>query len=166
VRATMLYDTISARLDKDIDFYEEFRKNERRAGRRLRNDLGKKIADTFEHGIDPKYFLRLEQWGNLGNQLLFRLQNTAYANPFRFARMVSKGYYFLNVLFRSVFFICVVTALITLGRMIFGRSDGKRPGFFSQLDHIYSNSWYQAGLALFLLLVARKVLLRWNDKDD
>ena len=165
VRATMLYDTISARLDRNIDFYKEFRKNERQAGKLVMEDVRKKVTDTLVHGIDPKYFLRLEQLKSLGNQLLFRLQNMSNTSPYKFAGMVSKGYYFLSAMIRFVAFTFAATCLVIIVKIISSQLNGKHLSIFSHVHDIFTNTWYQCVLAFFLVLVIRRVLLRWDDKD-
>jgi ubiquinone biosynthesis protein len=140
IRATMLADTIAARLDNHIDPYEEFRKYERRAGVRSRRRLRRSLREVFS----TRTFVRVEQLFEGSFSALFRLQRLVDGEPLlNFASEVGKAAYafklFIDFAGMAAFWTAVFFA-VTATRLQF------RPHEFLNdlviLAHRVFNEWY------------------------
>ena len=166
VRSTMLYDTISARLDPKIDFYEAFRRFERYAGKLARKRVKQQVKDAIVDGIDPKIYLRLEQMMDLGNRLIFRLQLLLDSNPTVFGSMVHKGYFFLSSFIRFAFAAFLITSLITGIDYVLNWEELNHVPIRDSIEKLFRNGWYQLFWGLNSLLYLRKVVFRMEDNDN
>lgn len=108
IRATMLADTIAARLDHHIEPYEEFRKYERRAGVRSRRRLRRAAREVFS----TRTFVRLEQLFESSFSAMFRIQRLVDGEPLlNFTSQVGKAAYAFKLLMDFLGMVGVWTAL-------------------------------------------------------
>lgn len=161
IRATLLYDTLAVRLDKDIVFYREFRRYEKFAGKRAR----RRFQKTLRRGLAPKYFLQLEQATDAGNRLFFRLQRFAGLSPFRYLSMVRKATFALLAIVRLIGVNGVIVGIwaLVLAAM---RAFERRPVVLREvLEQVSSNLWFWMLISFVTLLDIRGILVRLRDRD-
>lgn len=166
VRATLLYDTIAARLDNKIVFYNEFRRYERFAGKKVRKRMHKKLKRTITRGIDPKLYLQAEQLIDTGQRFLFRIQRFLGSPPLQFKFLISKGYYGLSVILKLMMILIGITGLIVFSITAKDILAGQEPNLIQiTRDLILLNGWYQIFVAVASFLGLRRILFRFDDVD-
>lgn len=74
VRATLLYDTVAAQLDGDINVFHEFLKFTKAAAKRRRNALRAAAIRQVMLGPDDAVVDRVHQFGRVAGRLMFRAE--------------------------------------------------------------------------------------------
>ncbi len=90
IRATLLYDTLAARLDNDIDLPREYRRYRRDAGRDARARVVKAVERRADRGLLAEDWLRLDQFASLGRSALMQAERLAKLRTFSFGAYVGK----------------------------------------------------------------------------
>jgi len=169
VRATMLADTVAARLDHHIDPYDEFRKYERRAGVRAR----RRLRRTLREALTTRTFVRIEDLVNSSFSALFRLQRLVDGEPFlNFTSEIGKAAYgfklFLDFLSSVVMWfgvVFVVDAAITYQRgMITARN--LLGGLFQVGLVELRQPFFWAGVIVAALLLGRRLHYRLHAREQ
>ena len=162
VRATLLYDTIAARLDKNTIFYEEFRRYEKFAGKKARKRIKTSVKTRLKKGLTPTDYLKLEQTVDLFNRATYRIQHILDAPPLRFSYMINKWVFAILVALQAVTISSIITGLILAFTSMTISQEMSLP---DSLQQIVSNGWYQLLILIIILLSIRRILFRFNDKD-
>ncbi|MES1241951.1 MAG: AarF/ABC1/UbiB kinase family protein [Acidobacteriota bacterium] len=169
VRATMLTDTVAARLDKRIDHYAEYRDYEKGAGKRARKRLHKRIGRTLFH---PSVFLRLEQLFEAGFGAVYRLQRVLDSRSFfSFTAEVGKAAFSLALLLKLTFRVSLLTlSLVGIVKLSWDffpstRVEGLGHDVVAAARFVASQGWYQVTVVLMAVLTFRNVLHRLFHKD-
>lgn len=166
VRATLLYDTVAARLDKKIVFYNEFRRYERFAGKKIRERAKKKFKRSLFQGIDPTIYLRASRLMDTGNRMFFRLQRFIEAPPLRFIYSLNKGIYVAHTILHTIINVVLGTLLITLLIAAYNAIvNGNDFDFRQSFESVYNHRYYLIFLVVMAIFGLRKILFRLNDKD-
>lgn len=165
IRATLLYDTLAARLNRKMIFYDEYRRYEKFAAKRARKQVKKKIRRNLEHGLDDRYYLRFQQMTESGNRLMFRLQHFLDTPSLRFADMVKKGVFAVTTVIKAALSVIGITGVATLAVTGVKLLEDETINIAEILERVMSNGWYQLVIALTLLLNLRRIMVRLGDKD-
>ncbi len=100
IRATLLYDTVAARLYHRIDVFKEYRWYFDRYARRVRSDIQKSFWRQLFRGPDPANYVRLRQVWEVGNLLLQQAQIVLRQRLPDFSAQVSKGWDVLKIVIK------------------------------------------------------------------
>ena len=110
IRATLLYDTLVLRLDRQIDRYAEYGEFMKyRAGlakKRLRKQWGQNVGENF--------FMRLQEFGETGESLMIRAQHFLSSPLPNFSSVIDKWIFVVSVLSRMAGRLAVISGLIFL----------------------------------------------------
>jgi ubiquinone biosynthesis protein len=163
-RATLLYDSIVTRLNREIDFSKEWEHYARRAAKDARKRVKKQIRKRM-FGPTNMDYLRIEQVADTVNQSLFRLQHTVEGPVKHFRNIVGKLAYGFSIVLRlaSVAIVVGCGALIVdfVARRWFGR-----PITWTQVwEAVTSLGLLQLGALIVAFLLVRRMLIRTNDPD-
>ena len=181
IRATMLADSLAARLNPTIDHYREYRRYERGAEKRVKKRFIKKVRRNLYRG-----WSQLDQLHEIANALIFRTQRFLDTPLPSVTKLVGKAAYSVGVLVKTIFsFVVALYALIftwmsldtlsergdgwrALRDFLFGKAYGAEGGgLWSSLSQLFAEKWwYQALVFLISVLIARRVLHRLNLMDD
>jgi ubiquinone biosynthesis protein len=163
-RATLLYDTIIVRLDKDVDPMEEWRQYAYRAGKdargRVRRSLEKRINGPTR--ID---FLKIEQFADMANQLVFRLQRSAEDPIFQFKNTVGKISYGISTLLGIVYSVGVLISVALIIDFVAQKVFGVYLSWQAFVQSVVSYTWFQFILLIIALILVRRVLVRLNEPE-
>lgn len=182
IRATLLYDTVAASLDNQLNVFKEFQKYSEGVARRTRRQMEESVIRQLLTGPDDSTFLKLQQIAEVGNGLLFRLQKFLDDPDFNFAALADKIYSAARTFVRMFLVVggLVVTGLaIAVGYKLF-----KAPGavlnpvslantsaraLFSPKEGWVFQSvrvlWALSTIVVFFAY-GRRVYLRFGDADD
>ena len=160
IRASMLADTIAARLDNDQDPYEEFRYYEKGAGRRAR----KRFFRRLRRVCGPSKYIRFEQGIESGLKLFHRVQQALDSLDFiGIIPIIGKAAKAVVLLVKSFLAVAVIGgtwAFVDLTLLYFGwmENPSRLPvRFFPVLWHfVIKNGWFQ----LLTILPIAMLLLR------
>jgi ubiquinone biosynthesis protein len=167
LRGNVMYDTLAVRLDPDINVIKEYRRFARyraaRARRRLRRQLGKQASDFPD---DKSIYLQLEQLANTGESLFFRLRHALSIPRVNFGSLMSKGSFVVYMFIRLAAQLLAVTGLLTVGVVAVGyASTGQPLDLRDAAAQLISSIAFQGLVVALVLLNARKMLFRMDDKD-
>ncbi len=161
IRATLLYDTLAARLDHDIDLPKEYRRYRKDAGREARKRLVKATERRIEKGLDSEDFLRLEQMVALGRSALYQANRLATLRTFNFGAYVGKLVSSVVLIFGLAFQLVAVTGLAMIVVALFGDPDG----FGDALGTVLTWWPFVAFLSVLGLISIRRILFRLKDRE-
>lgn len=180
IRATLLYDTVAARLYEKINVFKEFEKYEQDVARRARRRIVKSAVRQVLTGPDDANFLRFREIMDIGDDLLIRVRRFLDNQDFTFQQLAGKVYSAIRAFFRMFMLAAgagLVAAVVSATLYVLGgleiRADileastwnpfgGK---FGSSGLQIIILSWFAVS-ALLLLAYGRRVYLRFGDVDD
>jgi predicted unusual protein kinase regulating ubiquinone biosynthesis (AarF/ABC1/UbiB family) len=74
VRATLLYDTVAAKLDKKINVFREFEKYAQDVAKRARRHIEACATRQLLMGPDDSVFLKAQEIASIGNDVLYKLR--------------------------------------------------------------------------------------------
>ncbi|MGE5233912.1 MAG: ABC1 kinase family protein [Acidobacteriota bacterium] len=165
VRSTLLYDTLAARLYGKIDIYAEYQRFRRHLAKAARKRFRGRVRRFLERGLDDHAFLRLEELGDLGERLTYRLQRFADAPSFKFSLLAGKAVFAATAAVRWLASTAAVGGLavlaVGLGRVAAGRSLDAAE-VVAAVGH---SPWFLGFAALLLFATVRLVLFRFQDRE-
>ena len=164
-RATLLYDTIATRLNKDIDFNEEYKRYVSKAAKRARKRVQKEINDRSSGPARDDY-LMIEQLADTATQSFFAWQRFVEEPAIEFKNIVGKIAYAFSVLIRIGYF-ALFAGWVVLTIDFFARRWFNRQIEWSNVfEQIVSIWWVQILLFLTALVLLRRLLLRMAEPDQ
>ncbi len=166
IRATLLYDTLAARLDHDIDIGREYRRYVKDAGLEARQRLYKSARSRLEKGLTGRDFLRLEQMVKMSDKAIYQANRLLNLRTFNFAALVSKFVSSVVLTLSLLFQLLVITAVIVITYSVWQQwVQGVEASFIETLRQIISNRWYQIMMILLTIISVRRILFRLSDKE-
>lgn len=166
IRATLLYDTLAARLDHDIDLGAEYRKYVEDAGFQARGRLAEGARLRLEKGLTGRDYLRLEQLLKMGEQAFYQGNRLLNLRSFNFSADVGKFVSAVILTITLAFQLFAVTAVLTLAASALHElTGGGTLPLNDALDLITGKRWYQLLMLILTFISMRRVLFRLGDKD-
>jgi ubiquinone biosynthesis protein len=174
VRATLLYDTVAARLYPDINVFKEFEKYTEDVARRTRRRIEKCGIRQLLRGPDDSNFIKLQQIADVGNGLLYKAQRFLEDPGFSFAAVAGKIYSAIRSFARLSL---LVGSLAIIGAIVIGAyalSFWKPKLLTDAMSGPLGQRPFVTAVTVFWLLTAvgmilayaRRVYLRFGDLDD
>ncbi|HYX23952.1 MAG TPA: AarF/UbiB family protein [Thermoanaerobaculia bacterium] len=180
IRATLLYDSVAARIYPRIDVFKEYRKYFDGYARHVQREMQESFLRQLLCGPDPIQYVRLRRFIDVG-ELLLRWAQSFLRRPLPdFAALVSKGYEVFMTLLKWIFTSATISvAALGVGIWVAMRRAGTiwlYPGeFLTQLKTDLTTPGAQASEVIFgvwlglMFLVTVKYLhqmwFRLRDKD-
>lgn len=163
IRATLLYDTLAARLDHDIDLTKQYRKYRRDSGGEARKRLAKASERRLADGPDPEDYLRIEQLTELGRNAVTQAERLVRLQTFNYGAYVGKLVSTVVLIVSLVLRLGAVTLVAAAGVAIFGSPAGS--GLGGGFDAVV-NWWpYQVAMVLAGLVSVRRIMFRLRDRE-
>jgi predicted unusual protein kinase regulating ubiquinone biosynthesis (AarF/ABC1/UbiB family) len=164
-RATFLYDTIIARLDKSIDPFQEWKGYARRAGKEAR-ERARQFMKKRANGPTPTDYLRLEQIVDTINQAMFRLQSTIDDPVLRFKETAGKISYAVSTFMKLGYFLGVVACLVLAVEFVAETFFGTKIAWWQMARELFATSpLFKLVLVIVSLVFIRRLLIRTNQPD-
>jgi ubiquinone biosynthesis protein len=187
IRATLLYDTVAAKLYPDINVFKEFERYSRGVARRTRRQIEECFIRQMFFGPDDRNFLKMQQVANVCDGILFRVQKYLDDPGHSFLAIAGKAYSAIRSVVRAVLLaiggaaIAGVAALLMYLTGIW-KFDSLNP-FSQRFILLMPHEWhltppYSVGVVQLLSLVwllivlglvivyGRRIYLRFGDVDD
>jgi ubiquinone biosynthesis protein len=163
IRASMLTDTISVRLDHDQDPYREFRFYEKGAGKRAKKRLLKRLHRLAR----PRKFIGIENTLESGIKFIYRLQQTVDSlASIRIGAIIAKIDYFFSLMVKHIAWITGTAAMTTGYFWLFGH-DPDTLSRYSIAGAFYAavgNMWWRIIAFLPSILVLWRVSFRFKER--
>lgn len=110
IRATLLYDSVAARIYPQINVFKEYRKYYDGYARRIQKEIQRSLLRQLLWGPDPINYVRLKRLWDVGDLLLRQAQALLRRPIPDFSALVSKGYDILMMAFKWSFLSSGITA--------------------------------------------------------
>jgi len=164
-RATLLYDTIATRLNKDIDFNAEYKEYARGAGKKARRRVQKAVRDRLGGPTDNDY-LTIEQVGDTITQFYFLWQRLVEDPAIQFKNIVGKIAYAVSMLMRIGYLAILVAGFAVVTDFLAARWLGRQIVWAEVFDRLVSVWWIQLALVLVAVVLIRRILIRMAEPDQ
>lgn len=166
IRATLLYDTLAARLDNQIDLGEQYRAFMKDAGYKAKKRLQKKIRQRLERGPTPSDYVKIERLLKMGDRAMYLAQRVMNLRTFNFGALLGKFVSAVILLVSVAFQTIAATGIIVLGVYLSQLiSELPEPSLRGAIRLVVNNPWYIAGLTVVLLVNVRRMLFRLSDDE-
>jgi ubiquinone biosynthesis protein len=164
-RATFLYDSVAMRLWDGLNLNREYRAYSRERGRRARRRIRRSLRRRMERGPTRADYLALQDFGRLLTQIMNRGQHFLDSPAHRFAGMIGKAAFGVSITLRIVIVGASLHVFGVVATSLFLRSTGRAADMRSALSFLVYHPAYQLTIALVLLIVIRRTLIRLEDID-
>jgi predicted unusual protein kinase regulating ubiquinone biosynthesis (AarF/ABC1/UbiB family) len=164
IRASMLADTIAARLDNDQDPYKEFRHYAKGAGRRAKKRTCKRLRTL----TGPTVWTRLEMGIDTALKFCYQFSKTVDSlESIDIIPLIGKAAVAAILMMRAILHIGIVTTVFELAFTYWRLRQGQKfLGFFETYKEMLLHNYYYQGVVLFIILVlARQLAVRLHDRD-
>ena len=171
IRATLLYDSVAARIYPRIDVFKEYRKYFDGYARHVQRQMQASFLRQLLCGPDPANYVRLRRFFDVGDLLLKRIQIFLRKPVPDFAALVSKGY---DVMMIGIKWATLSTALtvvaigVEVGIALLNQIPVKQVGNDLRNGKVNSTVFF-VWLVLLLLVAAKYIHQMWfrlSEKDD
>jgi ubiquinone biosynthesis protein len=167
VRATLLHDTLAARLYPAIDYFKEFKRYNRNAQKRRRARGTRRIRRRLREGLlTASDFMTFQTVATTANDLLFRLQRIL-AVPHDFAVVPLTIEKWVFVLITAIRFLAGSAALALAGVVLalsYNAATGQSLAIDASWQLVMTNGLFLIAIALLALLHVRLILFRLGDR--
>ena len=166
LRSSLLLESMAVRLDREINFVNEYRKFDHYKAEQARRRVTETVLDRLEGKSNEQVIIRMDRIFQTLEGLFFRTIHLFSLPTVNFNVLVNKWSFAIYVAVRFFVQVLFVTAasagLVYLQMSLSGIS----PLIFNKLFvHVISNPIYQAVMLLLILINGRTVLFRMDDKD-
>lgn len=163
-RATFLYDSIVARLDRDIDLGRAYREYIQEAAKEARQRVRRSIRKRLIGPTDMDY-LQIEQLTNSAAQLLFKVQRNIETPIIHFRNIVGKLAYIATLLLRLGYLAAAAIAVGLIANNVSKRWFDHEIDWSSLREAATSFGWIQLLLLAISLVLIRRILIRLSQPD-
>jgi predicted unusual protein kinase regulating ubiquinone biosynthesis (AarF/ABC1/UbiB family) len=163
-RATLLYDSVIVRLDKNVDPVQEWKSYAQVAAKDSRRRVRRYIAKRLG-GPTRMDYLQIEQLADIATQVVFKFQRSMEDPIVHFRNIVGKIAYSLGMLLRLTYMAATAVGLALITEYSAQRWFGVRISWSGILETVLSWAATQAIILLGALVIIRRVLIRMNEPD-
>jgi ubiquinone biosynthesis protein len=163
-RATVLYDSIAIRLNKDVDIVQAWNVYAASAGKAARKRTQKFIRKRIG-GLTKMDYLRLEQAVDTAGQFLFKIQRSADIPIFQFRNIAGKISYITSLLLRVGYLGILLGGVALIVDQVSERLFGYAIPWASMVEKLMSYTTVQLLLLVVAVVLVRRVIIRLNDPD-
>jgi predicted unusual protein kinase regulating ubiquinone biosynthesis (AarF/ABC1/UbiB family) len=165
-RATLLYDTLAARLNPKIDFYKEYQTFGRDTQVQARKRVMKSLRRRMRNGLSGTDFEAIGKLATTGSDLLFRLRRI-FTAPYDFtltSYVIEKWVFTLIMLLRFGIRSLIFTAALTLLNMVTFWLVAQPTSLSLALSQTLNSRFYQICLFVLLVIHLRRLLFRLGER--
>jgi ubiquinone biosynthesis protein len=180
IRATLLYDTVAARLYSKINVFKEFEKYEQDVARRAKRQIVESAMRQLLLGPDDSNFLRFREILDIGDDILVRVRRFLDNQDFTFQQLAGKVYSAIRAFFRLFLLTAsagLVAAVVAATLYVLGQLQPSYDILESATWNPFGAKFGTSGLqiiiliwfaisALLILAYGRRVYMRFGDADD
>jgi ubiquinone biosynthesis protein len=163
-RTTFAYDAVIMRLHKDLDVMKEWEAYAKQAAKESRARVQKGMR-ARRYGLTDMDYMKLEEFGDTINQVVFRLQRNIENPIIHFRNIVGKLAYIASLVFKLGFLVGAGIGIGLVTELIARRWFGREIDWSSLFERVTTFGWVQLLLIVVILVVLRRIILRLNQPD-
>lgn len=179
IRATLLYDTVAARLYPKIEVFDEYQKYYKRVAKRTKRALQKRYIDQAIHGPSDANYLRMDRLLDTADLFVYKFRQYLDQPVPRFDQMTDKFFDVVRFSLGAVGWISffTITAFLIIFFSVENVSTEVGSFFSSPMNYILDVQndkqdhlqavWgiWGAGVILNFITYTRRIIWRLGDKD-
>lgn len=164
-RAAFSYDAIANRLNKDLKLATEYKTYLRVASKEARRRMRRRIHKRLLGPTDADY-LAVEEFGDMVNQFMFKLQRNVEDPIIHFKNVVGKISYVARLLLRLGYLVAAGFGIALLSDVVARDWFGTAIDWQPILSRVTSFGWLQLIAIIVMLIVIRRVVIRLSTPDS
>lgn len=165
LRATLLFESMAARLDKEIDYIEQYRKFEDYKAEQARRRVTDSILDQLDGKSDEQLVIRMDRVMKTMESILFRTMHMFSLPSVNFSALIGKWSFAVYILVRFLGQALVIT-LATVFLVVLNLYSGRQPIDVNDvIQGVLTNPLYQIVILGLIFINGRTVLFRMDDKE-
>jgi len=165
IRATLLLESMAARLHREIDYVDQFQKFDNYRAEQARRRVTDSVLDQLDGKNTEQTIIRMDRLVHTIQELLFRTSHMLSLPSVNFNSLMSKWsfaiYTLLRFVIRTLLFTLVFAGVLALQLYRAGQTIEILP----LLQGMLMNPVYQLVLLLLVFIHGRIVLFRLDDKE-
>jgi hypothetical protein len=165
-RATLLYDTLCARLDPTFNYNREYNRYGKDAMRKARRRVRRAWRTRLRKGFTDSDYATLETIGATANEGLYRIRRL-FTAPYDFLQLpyaIEKGVYTVMTVVKLAVNVALLTAALTAVIVGANTLTGEPLEAAQAFSAVVGNPWYQVGVLAIAAVHLRMILARMADK--
>jgi hypothetical protein len=165
-RATLLYDTLAARLDPTINFYKEHGRFAKRMSKKANKKAQKSFIRGMSKGFDGSILETVKQVAETGSELMFRAQRLMSV-PYDFAVVPYTVEKWIFILMQVVYWLVRVLVITAIGTIVVAAIQllqSQTIQWDQNLHMVLNSPVYLIVLLLVTLLSVRVIMFRLGEK--
>jgi ubiquinone biosynthesis protein len=164
-RTSFSYDTIVTRLNKDINFVNEWKAYQRAVAKEARLRVKKTLKRRLR-GLQDADYLQMEEFADMATQSFFKLQRNIEAPIIHFKNIVGKISYIASLFLKLGYLIGVLVAFGLIADKVAKAWFDHDINWKEILEYATTFGWVQLGLIAIILVIIRRIVLRLNMPDS
>ena len=164
-RAAFSYDAIVNRLNKELDVAREYRTLIRQISREARHRMRRKMRNRLMGPTDGDY-LAMEELGDLGSQMLFKVQRSVEEPIIQFRAVIGKIAYIARLLMRFGYLVTACFGLALLSDTVAKRWFDTTIDWDAVMGRFTSFGWVQLVAIAIVLVLIRRIVIRLSMPDS
>jgi len=164
VRATISYDTIINRLDRNFNTHEAMKEYAEHSAREARQRVLSGVRKR-RWGLTNMDYLQLEQFGDVVIQGVFQLQRSIENPIIHFKNIVGKIAYVTSLFLKLGYLVTSVLGLCLIAATIARRWFGYDIDWGAILQWLTEFGWLQLAVIAIILVIVRRIVIRLNLPD-
>jgi predicted unusual protein kinase regulating ubiquinone biosynthesis (AarF/ABC1/UbiB family) len=166
IRASLLSDTIAARLNRKIDHVKEYHRFYRYRAKAARKRVEKLLRRQFQRGFDDRLYLQVEGITDTTERLFRQVQRFLSTPIMKFNAVLDKPVYAFSMFFKFLGQLAVMTAVaMCVTFVVEGSVDGRIIHFLEAFSIVFSNRIFQVFILGLLFITIRSIMFRLSDKE-
>ena len=165
-RATLLYDTICARLDPTFNYYREYNRYGTDAIHKARRRVRRAVRRRLDRGLTDSDYASLETLASTASEALYRVRRL-FTAPYDFLQLpyaIEKWVFTAMTVVKFAVRATLVTAAFTGVALAMSVLTGNPMDPGGALGAAVTNLWYQLAILALVVVHLRLVLFRMADK--
>jgi ubiquinone biosynthesis protein len=166
IRATLLLESMAARLHAEINFVDQYQKFERYRAEQARRRVTEAIMDHADGKGNEQAIIRLDRIAQALDGFLFRASHMLSLPTVNFNALMSKWSFAFYTMLRFLGQAALLTFLFALVTSLqLYLTTGQSPFPLDVIQKLISNPVYQTLLLITIFVNGRTVLFRMDDKE-
>jgi predicted unusual protein kinase regulating ubiquinone biosynthesis (AarF/ABC1/UbiB family) len=166
IRSTLLFESMAARLNRDIDFVARFAKFQAYRAEQARRRVTDAILDQLDGKGIERTVIRLDRIAQAAEGLAFRTSHALSLPSVNFNILMGKWSFAMYILLRFMGQIAVLTlTAMFLTTLLTYLNTRQSLNVFDVFQSVATNPLYQILILLLFYVNGKVVLYRWDDKE-
>jgi predicted unusual protein kinase regulating ubiquinone biosynthesis (AarF/ABC1/UbiB family) len=165
IRASLLYDTLAARLDPDLNIYKIYRTFSKRKLRRERKEALRRQQRRNKKSRPADAILMIEQVRDLGTRIVEKVEGLLDSGGYQFTMLASKASYVWSSLMQFFQRLAIITAFVWVGYLLYRHAHGMDIHLERDAWFVVTSRKFKAMVVVLIWVEIRKIRYRLSDKD-